>query len=64
MTLRLNDEDAEAPRRYAGAHSLSVRQAAQTAIRLLLQAERDRLIQCIVTEDAELLHRLAQRPNP
>ena len=61
MTLRLTDEDSEALRLYASAHGLSMQQAAQTAIRQMLHEERRaRFIQHIVTEDAELLHRLAQ----
>ncbi|MFL6162397.1 MAG: DUF6290 family protein [Jatrophihabitantaceae bacterium] len=61
MTLRLNDEDSEALRRYADAHGESMQQAAQTAIRRMLHEERrTRFIEHIVAEDAELLHRLAQ----
>lgn len=59
--MRLSDEDTEALRRYAGEHGLSMQQAAQNAIRQMLHEERRaRFIQHIVTEDAELLHRLAQ----
>jgi uncharacterized tellurite resistance protein B-like protein len=61
MTLRLNEADSEALRAYAEAHGESMQQAAQTAIRRMLHDERRAaLIKHIVSEDAELLHRLAQ----
>jgi hypothetical protein len=61
MTLRLSDEDSAALRRYASEHGVSMQQAAQTAIRLMVHEERRaRFIRHIATEDAELLHRLAQ----
>jgi predicted DNA binding CopG/RHH family protein len=61
MTLRLSDEDAEALRRYASEHGESMQQAAQKAIRRMLHEQRrTRFIEQILTEDAELLHRLAQ----
>ena len=61
MTLRLSETDAEALRAYAEAHGESMQQAAQTAIRRMLHDERRAaLIKHIVSEDAELLHRLAQ----
>jgi plasmid stability protein len=61
MTLRLSDEDTEALRAYASAHGESMQQAAQTAIRHMLHDERrTRFIQHILSEDAELLHRLAR----
>jgi plasmid stability protein len=61
MTLRLNEDDTEALRAYAEAHGQSMQQAAQEAIRRMLHDERRAaLIKHIVTEDSELLHRLAQ----
>ena len=61
MTLRLTDADAQALREYAEAHGESMQQAAQTAIRRMLHDERRAaFIKRIVSEDAELLHRLSQ----
>ena len=61
MTLRLNETDTEALRTYADAHGESMQQSAQNAIRRMLHDERRAaLIKHIVSEDAELLHRLAQ----
>jgi hypothetical protein len=61
MTLRLNDADTQALREYADAHGESMQQAAQKAVRRMLHEERrDAFIKCIVSEDAELLHRLSQ----
>jgi plasmid stability protein len=61
MTLRLTDEETNALRMYAQAHGQSMQDAAREGVRRLVQSERrQRFIERIVTEDAELLHRLAQ----
>ena len=61
MNLRLTDEDTNALRAYAAEHNTSMQHAAVDGIRQMLHGERRaRLIQHILDEDRELLHRLAQ----
>lgn len=61
MNLRLSEEDTKALRTYAAEHGTSMQQAAVDGIREMLHSERRaRLIEHILEEDRELLHRLAQ----
>jgi plasmid stability protein len=61
MTLRLTDEESAALRAYAEAHGTSMQEAAREAVRQLVGNERRKhFIERILTEDAQLLHRLSQ----
>jgi plasmid stability protein len=61
MTLRLTDDESAALRAYAESHGKSMQEAAREAVRRLTHEERSKhVIERIVTEDSELLHRLAQ----
>jgi predicted transcriptional regulator len=63
MTLRLTDEETSALRRTAEAEHRSMQEVARTAIAEYVrrrQVLRDRLLDQIFTEDADLLRRLAE----
>jgi hypothetical protein len=63
MTLRLTEEESEALRTYAEAHGQSMQEIARAAIRDYVgdrAAKRKRLLQRIVTEDAEALDLLSK----
>lgn len=63
MTLRLTDEEAEALRVQAEREHRSMQEIARQAIREYVtrrDAVRDAALRRIVSEDAELLRRLAQ----
>lgn len=61
MTLRLTDDESAALRTYAEKHGQSMQEAARDAVRQLVHGDRRKhFIERIITEDAELLHRLAQ----
>jgi plasmid stability protein len=61
MTLRLTDEESAALRAYAEQHGQSMQEAAREAVRQLVHSQRRaQFIERILTEDAELLHRLAR----
>ncbi len=63
MTLRLNDEEAEALRAQAERESRSMQEVAREAIRVYVSRRavvREQALQRIVAEDRELLDRLAQ----
>lgn len=63
MTLRLTEEETDALRQTAEAENRSMQEVARTAITEYTQrqrAQRDRLLDRIFTEDANLLKRLAE----
>lgn len=63
MNLRLSDDEAAALRQKAADEGRSMQEVARTAIRQYTSDRPARLaeaIERIRTEDAELLHRLAQ----
>jgi len=62
MTLRLSDEETEALRLQARREGRSMQDVARSAIRLYVNhraVTRDEALRRIVTEDRELLDRLA-----
>lgn len=63
MTLRLTEEETDALRAQAAREGRSMQEIARTAIRMYVSRRavtRDEALRRIVTEDAELLSRLAR----